>query len=592
MYCCRNIILSREKTLIWDDSYNEYFIGRDVYILQDNDAIGQAYAKLEARKINTLARVVYIIDLAEAWPEIPKKGDVSDMIECLGKEDAFMRFQKLCSRAVPWEDNLSDIPDSMDKLLDDIKPIYEAICKESPEISSEYNDQLMGRLFAKVFKKELRFNVTAKEWMFYNGCFWEMDTGGMIAAQKAKLLTDALLLYASQVGSKDFTKFAALYGQLSRRKTMLEDARSECFIRTEDFDKQDNYLNLLNGTMDLRTFELIEHSPEHLLSKIANVEYDPKARSQDFEKYITEIMQGNEAKILYLQKTLGLALTTDTSLETCWMWYGPTSRNGKGTLAEIIGYMLGNTSGYAMTTPPETLAQRKKDTRQASGDIARLNGCRFLNISEPPKRMLFDAALLKTLLGRDTITARNLFEREFEFVPKFHLFINTNHLPRIQDDSVFESGRINIITFDRHFEPEEQDQTLKDRLRKPENISGIFNWCLDGLRVFRETGLTAPEEVKNATVAYREASDKIANFIDDCLDKTGRNSAAGEVYRHYASWCSANGYGVENKRSFFDELRNKSIFAELGTVNGLSVKNVVVGYEILDDFGLTAPERY
>jgi putative DNA primase/helicase len=129
--------------------------------------------------------------------------------------------------------------------------------------------------------------------------------------------------------------------------------------------------------------------------------------------------------------------------------------------------------------------KQNKDSRQASGDIARLNGCRFLNASEPPKRMIFDVALLKTLLGRDTITARHLHEREFEFVPIFKLVINTNFLPLITDDYMFSSGRINVITFDRHFEPHEQDRILKTRLREPENISGLFNWCLVGLRLFK-----------------------------------------------------------------------------------------------------------
>jgi len=40
--------------------------------------------------------------------------------------------------------------------------------------------------------------------------------------------------------------------------------------------------------------------------------------------------------------------------------------------------------------------------------------------------MIFDAALLKTLLGRDSIVARHLHEREFEFDPMFKLFMNTN----------------------------------------------------------------------------------------------------------------------------------------------------------------------
>ena len=234
---------------------------------------------------------------------------------------------------------------------------------------------------------------------------------------------------------------------------------------------------------------------------------------------------------------------------------------------------------------PETLAVKQNlDSRQASGDVARLAGCRFVNASEPPKRMLFDTALLKSLLGRDSITARHLHQREFEFIPKFKLVINTNYLPTITDDTVFSSGRINVISFDRHFEPHEQDKHLKDRLREKRELSGILNWCIEGLRLYRKEGLEPPEAVKNATEVYRSDSDKIGSFINECLTKSERNSKAKDIYDVYAKWCDSNGYGTENKQNFFAELKNKGVFSNSGTVEGKTVKNIVKGYIVNDDF--------
>lgn len=465
--------------------------------------------------------------------------------------------------------------------------IQRFLIETQPDKRYSWDDKGAGKLFAYLFRRECRYNTTAKEWTTYNGKTWELDVGGMRVAQKAKSLADALLIYCTTITDErqrsTYTKYVSQYGRLSNRETMVKDARSEYFVGQNDFDRDGNLLNCQNGVVDLRTFTLLPHDPDYLLSKITNARYDPAIRSPRFEKFISEIMNGDAEKIIYLQKTLGLALTTDTSQETCWIWYGPTTRNGKSVLAETILYVLGGSDGYSLSMAPETLAQKKnKDTRQASGDIARLNGCRFLNASEPPKRMLFDAALLKTLLGRDTITARHLYEREFQFVPAFKLFINTNHLPLIQDDTLFTSGRINVLTFDRHFEPHEQDHHLKDDLRTPENISGILNWCLDGLRLYRETGLTPPGAVLKATADYQRNSDKIQNFLDECLLESNRNAGAGAVYQRFASWCDENGFGTESKRSFFDELKSKGIFAERGMVNGVQTRNIVKGYELFD----------
>ena len=242
---------------------------------------------------------------------------------------------------------------------------------------------------------------------------------------------------------------------------------------------------------------------------------------------------------------------------------------------------------------PETLAQmQNKDSRQASGDIARLDGCRFLNASEPPKRMIFDVGLLKNLLGRDSITARHLHEREFEFIPRFKLFINTNFLPLITDDTLFTSGRINVITFNRHFEPHEQDKNLKNKLIKAENLSGILNWCIEGLKLYYKDGAKPPQAVTTATDEYRTNSDKIGNFISECMERTGKNAKALDVYTRYKEWCLDNGFGVENKGNFFDELRGKGILAQSGTVKGVTVRNVVIGYELIEEEVEEPPQYY
>ena len=361
---------------------------------------------------------------------------------------------------------------------------------------------------------------------------------------------------------------------------MLQDSKDIYYFTNEELDRNDYLLNLQNGTLDLSENDpkFLEHNPDMLLSKICNVEYDPAADCSEWKNFLLEIMQGDTEKITYLQKIAGLSLTGNTEQETCFILYGSTTRNGKSTLCETLLYLLGD---YGLTMKPETLAIKQNlDSRQASGDIARLAGCRFCNASEPPKRMLFDTALLKSLLGRDSITARHLHQREFSFIPKFKLVINTNFLPTIVDDTVFSSGRINVISFDRHFEPHEQDKHLKEKLRSSSELSGILNWCIEGLRLYRKQGLEPPDKVKEATSTYRADSDKVGSFINECLTKTGRNSKAKDVYDAYSTWCDDNGYGCENKGNFFSELKNKGLFATSGTVDGKTVKNIVKAYTI------------
>jgi len=400
-------------------------------------------------------------------------------------------------------------------------------------------------------------------------------------------LSSAIIRYAAEVDESEGRLYLKAVTKLSERRNrenMLADAKPVFPIKAEDLDKNDYILNTGNCTLDLSGAVPVirQHSPSDLLSKVCNANYDPAARCPVWDKFLLEIMQGDSEKIKYLQKLAGLSLTGNTEQETCFILYGSTTRNGKSTFCETLIYMLGD---YALTMRPETLAiKANKDSRQASGDIARLAGCRFVNASEPPKRMLFDTALLKSLLGRDSITARHLHEREFEFVPRFKLVMNTNYLPQISDDTVFSSGRINVVSFDRHFTPEEQDRGLKNRLRDPVELSGILNWCLEGWRLYQAEGLTAPDAVRQATENYRNDSDKIGNFINECLTESGHNSKAGDIYKVYADWCKDSGHGVESKANFFADMKSKGLFAKTGRVDGMPVKNVIKGYTVEEGF--------
>jgi len=74
---------------------------------------------------------------------------------------------------------------------------------------------------------------------------------------------------------------------------------------------------------------------------------------------------------------------------------------------------------------------------------------------------VLNAAQVKSMTGNDTLNARFLHENSFDFQPQFKLYINTNYLPVINDMTLFSSGRVIIIPFDRHFSELEQDKPLK-----------------------------------------------------------------------------------------------------------------------------------
>ena len=551
-----------------------YFSGIDVVLLPDNDEAGE---KLTTRIISDLIGVVNSIKVVKTSER--DHGDVTDYFQ-----DGYTieDFNKLVRETEFIPQNQGKDVDKPTKKKAIPQWIKEKVAELGPEINYSYDDRGNGDLFADVFKDVCRFNSTAKCWCCYNGKFWEEDRAELIAAENAKMLQDALLIYATTIEDykerEEYGKHVMKIGRQQVRKNMIYDARSKYPVKAEQFDQHKELFNCKNGTYNLETGVLQKHNPNDYISKISNVYYDPAAKSTEIQKTMNTILQGNKENIEYIQKIFGMALSGITNEEKLFLLYGATTRNGKSTIVETYLYMI---KDYGITMQPETLALSKKDSRTANGDIARLKGARFVNAPEPPQNMRFDAALIKQLTGNDMITARKIYQEEMSFIPEFITLINTNHLPIITDETLFTSGRIVVIPFRKHFEEHEQDKWLKNRLKQRQNISGFFNWCVAGYQKYQKDGLETTESMNQEIESYHMNSDKIAAFISEVLTEDPTQFVTmKELYPIYEQWCYKYNYQPYGKVKFIDYFRRSGQLKNQAKIKGKKYKNVVKGLYI------------
>ena len=611
--------LEAGKTITYGEMYKRLYNG-DTTIYGDRSRTFFSLCKeLSYYTVKDGARVLAIIDKSPLcannrsyWHDNNSHGTIEGHKLNMAQITVY-KAMDACDSVYNWGCNEGSVKKS---------DVLEAIENIQPELTYTRNDRGNGQMFARIFKDNTRYCSTAKQWYYYDGVVWKKDMEGMKANEKAKIMYDALRQYAKAMCSKasetlaswmkevqklldgvqgaakeskaistkefiknvqqykeiaekeevknliycadnessceEYAKFIAKLGELPTRKKMLEDARSENAFELQDLDAMKNVINLKNGTLDLNTFELYAHKPEDLLTKVCNAEYKPEVKCDRWLSFIDEVMQGDKEKARYLQKAVGTMLTGKATDAKMFILYGATTRNGKGTFISTISHVMGS---YAVSVNPETLAQKKNaDGSKASPDIARLAGCRFANASEPKKNMQFDEVLIKQLTGGDKITARELYQDPFEFIPQFTLFMDCNYTPDIRDDTLFTSERVKVITFDRHFEESEQDKNLKKELQKPENAVGILNWMLEGLKLYREEGLVEPECVKGATEAYRVENDKVQQFINENMIKEkGKTTKLKDLYERYRTFCEDEGVYAESNQHFKRELMKKGI---------------------------------
>ena len=286
-----------------------------------------------------------------------------------------------------------------------------------------------SKLFYELHGHAIRFIDEANKWYFYDGRLWKKDEGGHKVMEMCKEFAGEFHRYSELVfdGSEEsraFMKYGAGLTGRKRREGILADAKSIRSVSLSMFDRNKLLLNLQNGTFDLSKMEFRFHCADDYITKMARVKYAEGAVCERWERFVHEVMCGDAETIKFLQKSLGYSLSGDTSLECFFIMYGSTTRNGKSTLMETVGHIMGD---FSRTIQPQTLSRRPNDGASPSPDIARLKGARLVNMPEPEKGLELNIALVKQLTGGDTYTGRFLRENPVEFSPEFKIFINTGH---------------------------------------------------------------------------------------------------------------------------------------------------------------------
>ena len=404
----------------------------------------------------------------------------------------------------------------------------------------------------------IRYVWGANEWYFWNGKYWQIDSNGHIqrlAKDVVRSIHKEIDLFIGlsdeeyKAKRKEIFSHEAKSESNIKQKAMIELARSEPGIAIEpsQLDANQWLLNCNNGTIDLKTGDLFNHSKDNLITKIVPVEYDPKARLDLWDDFLKTATGGNENISSFLQYAVGYSLTGDTSEEKLFFIYGPTA-TGKSTFIESVRAVFGN---YAKTADFETFLSRSF-VGGIRNDIAELAGARLVSSVEVDEGKKLAEGLVKTITGGDTIRARFLYKEAFDFIPQFKLWLVANHRPEV---SAYDSAmwrRILVVDFNHVIPEEERDPTVKAALRNPE-IAGpaILAWAVQGCLRWQEYGLQVPEEIKKSSETYRQEMDMLSDFIKEkCIKQIDVKVTKQMLYKQYKEWCLECGIEPETKIAF------------------------------------------
>ena len=437
-----------------------------------------------------------------------------------------------------------------------------------------------GELLQHIYRNRVLFDHSEQNeagWHFWNGNHWQHDRvariklliSGQAAAQYLGGAADLNRQASTAQESGQLEKAASLRSQsdamakrardLRRRNragNALDFAASLVGVTGDVWDAKPLLLPVKNGVVDLPTGELRPGKPKYHIRTVSPVEWQGiDAPCPRFEAFVTEIMNHDEAMVGFLQRLFGYAssgLSTEHVFPILW---GETGRNGKDTLLETIGYVLGPLAA-AVTKDTVMDAGGRRSSGAAEPHIYDLKGKRLVWASEPREDARLDAAQVKLITGGGTLKARPLYGNLVEWEPTHLVMLVTNPRPEAPADDEALWARIRLIPFTQRFVndpmmPNEHkaDPLLREKLKT--EASGILAWLVRGFIAYQQLGLADPESVRSASKDYRHREDVLSHFLDDrCEEAANGYVAAGVLFEAYKQWCADNGLESIKGRPF------------------------------------------
>ena len=317
-------------------------------------------------------------------------------------------------------------------------------------------------------------------------------------------------------------------------------------IDREEVNKQSNILPMKNGLFNLLTGELKPFDSEQVFTYKLDVNYDLECMCPSWLNFISEIVA--EEDIPLLQELMGYCLLPSMPLHKMFWLYG-NGRNGKGVIVRTLEAVLGADSCGNLNL------SEFREARRFS--LCHLYGKLLNTSSEPPlSKYGLPTTILKMVTGEDTIQAELKGKDErlvFKNVSK--LFILGNRFPKVEDNSLGWWDRVIVLNFPNSFEGNKCVPNIEKNWML--ELSGVFNWMLEGLYRIRENnGFSSSKSTEETKAEFMKISDPFnAWIIERCEKIPSAYITREEALEAYFEYCDYIGADRDSKRGFYEKMR-------------------------------------
>lgn len=314
-----------------------------------------------------------------------------------------------------------------------------------------------------------------------------------------------------------------------------------------------NLIAFKNGILNFATGELLDFSPDIIVTNLIPWDYDPEAYSEIADKTLNK-MACNDADIrAVLEEAIGYSFYRRNELSKSFFLTGEGS-NGKSTFIDMLNNVVGDKNKSA-------LGLEELDERFAIATLAN----KLINSGDDISDEFWNGrttAVFKKIVSGNEIKMEVKNDPNIFFAkPYVKLFFSANSLPRTRSRG-FEAvkRRLVIIPFNARFSKDDPDYDpyITWKLRDEESMKYIIQIALKGLqRVLENKAFTESKKVTKEIEEYELENNPILLFLQEKEMSEIENQPTRDVHRAYKMFCIENGYAEMTLSNLSKELNRR-----------------------------------
>ena len=524
----------------------------------DFDEAGEKKAELVKQACQEAGLPCLILSPTDVWSEMPVKGDITDWVSAHPKLSTKQLTSKLESAvAKAGERNW-----------------LERIEREEAELLANlpnWSQSDIADWLAEKYQGQLAWNTQEQEWYHYGSLtsgIWSKGSTERIG----KLVKSEIGAIANQIAKASNKKPTYTISFINGVTALLKYD-----LEVDRWDESTGLLPLLNGVLDLKTKELLPHSPDNKLTWCVPYEYNPLATSELIQNWLLT-MCGGDRDLVQLMRAYLLGIVTG---RTDWQKYlelvGPGG-TGKSTFTRLATALVGQENVH--TTTLKKLEKSKFETASIA--------CKRLVLINDSERYAGEVGKLKNLTGQDTLPYEVKFKQsKGGFNPDALVIVTTNEVIQSADyTSGLARRRISVPMFNK-IESDRQKNLIEHKNNRMYGeflpyIPGLLNWVLK-MDEEKATSIVKNYEAKVPSLLAQKArtlveTNPIADWLDNFIvydpnartnvgvakrDKDGLSpfwylNTEKWLYPNYCEYCHNSGTKAVSLRRFV------SLLSDLG----------------------------